>query len=423
MSSTQHPKIAIIGASISGLTLAISLLKTNAIKPSDIQILETRPAGSKPGGPVALTPNSLRVLDRIGMYDKIRSKGYNYTRMTYRDAEGNFQGDMPWGSKAQWGYDGLRIERAVLLSVLKPEVEALGVQVQHDCSLREVFSESANGVTFRVRKGGKDAGETIEMHAGMLIGCDGVHSKTRTFVLGGQEVLANYVGTMMVAARARSSKLRYTNGFEEAGRGHERAIGVSTSKGTIIMLPSDPEGVDLLFARQFPVPGRNREEWEKMDADKQMLHQMLRNDMDAMPEFAKSILEQAKPEETYVWAIHTLPKLGRWVSAGHKAAIIGDAAHAFIPAAGQGANQALEDAYTIAQVLVADGVSGEMLAKWQKVRMEKVAKVAKLSNQLLNIRLPPAEKEKLPKDELFDLSGTKEEQDARLNWLYGQLPD
>ena len=47
--------------------------------------------------------------------------------------------------------------------------------------------------------------------------------------------------------------------------------------------------------------------------------------------------------------------------------------------------------------------------------MQKVEKVAQLSAQLMNIRLPPEEQAKLAKDELFDMSEGVEE---GLNWLY-----
>ena len=58
------------------------------------------------------------------------------------------------------------------------------------------------------------------------------------------------------------------------------------------------------------------------------------------------------------------------------------------------------------------------MEEWQARRMEKVEKVAKLSVQLLNVRLPPEQQAKLPKDLVFDLSGSLEEQEDRLRWLF-----
>lgn len=412
MPTTSKTNITIIGASISGLTLALSLLKIHKLPSSSLQILETRSKDSKPGGPIALTPNSLRLLDQLGVEAKLRTKGYTFAHSVYRDADGNYKGYMPFGGKQQWGYDALRIQRSELIAVLKSEVEALGGRIECDCSLREVVSEDSNGVTFHVRKGGHESGDIVTMHTNILIGCDGLHSKTRTFVLGGREVEPIYNGTVMIATHANNSKLRYTHGFEKAGHNKERALSVLTKKGGIYMIPSDPEGEDMLLARQFPVPDRSREEWEAFGADKASLRRMLTSDIEAFPDFVQSALEQAKADEgTYIWAVRTLPKLERWISAGRRIVIVGDAAHTVIPAAGQGANQALEDARSLAEILAKDA----SLEEWQMKRMKKVEKVAKLSMQLMNMRLPAEEQAKLAKDELFDMSGGVE---LGLTWLY-----
>ena len=274
MSIHNHPKIVIIGASISGLTLAFSLLKTNSFDPTDIQILETRALDSKPGGPVTLAPNSLRLLDRLGVETKVRAKGFSFSHGTFWDSQGRYEGYGPFGGKERFGYDALRIQRATLIATLKEEVQALGAEIEYDSSLREAVSEDNDGVTFRIRKGGKDSNNVIKIRAGILVGADGLHSKSRTFILGGRGVAPIYNGMTMVASLAQTSRLRFTNGFNEPTCNNERVLAVSTSKGSIFMVSSDPEGEDQLYARQFPFPDRNREEWEALDADKDTLMQI-----------------------------------------------------------------------------------------------------------------------------------------------------
>ena len=62
---------------------------------------------------------------------------------------------------------------------------------------------------------------------------------------------------------------------------------------------------------------------------------MLQSEIEQFPDLLRSALEQADSSGwTYIWAVHTLPKLERWVSAGGKVVVIGDAAHTIIPAAG-----------------------------------------------------------------------------------------
>ena len=379
---------------------------------------------AKPGGPVNLAPNSLRLLDKLGVYKKLRGRGYQFSEGIYRDEDGRMVGVSPFGGKA-WGYECVRIERAELLDVLKEELQARGTEVEYSCSLREVVSEhAADGVLFHVRKGDKASGKIVEMRTDMLIGCDGVHSKTRTFVLGGHEVLPTYVGSVMLAAKCRWPRLRFGDTFAECQKNDERALGIMTRKGGLIMLPSDPAGEIELYARQFQIPDLGREGWENMDADKTRLVEMMKSEIEEYPDLVQSMLEQAQEKDIYIWAIHTLPKIKKWISAGYRAIVIGDAAHTISPAAGQGANQAIEDAYTLGQVIARETVSEpqhalqKKLNIWQAHRSDRVDRVANLSIQLMNSRLPPEERAKLSPDLVYDLSGAQEDQVERLRWLF-----
>ena len=59
-----------------------------------------------------------------------------------------------------------------------------GVRMDYESSLREVLHETQDGVVFRVRRGGRD-GEIGTMTAGMLVGADGLHPRTRTIRIPG----------------------------------------------------------------------------------------------------------------------------------------------------------------------------------------------------------------------------------------------
>lgn len=66
------------------------------------------------------------------------------------------------------------------------------------------------------------------------------------------------------------------------------------------------------------------------------------------------------------------PTIDRWVSNGGRTILIGDAAHANLPTAGQGASQALEDAVTVAQCLeMCDGDVKVGLNAAQRIRYHR----------------------------------------------------
>jgi 2-polyprenyl-6-methoxyphenol hydroxylase-like FAD-dependent oxidoreductase len=84
--------------------------------------------------------------------------------------------------------------------------------------------------------------------------------------------------------------------------------------------------------------------------------------------------------------------------------IVGDAAHAIPPAAGQGVNQAFEDVFTYSLVLArSDKDSLERSLKvWQERRQERVDKVLALNAYMDRRRMPSLGEEKEAEDAPLD---------------------
>lgn len=68
-------------------------------------------------------------------------------------------------------------------------------------------------------------------------------------------------------------------------------------------------------------------------------------------EDAQALFEITPVGKTIDFKLVYRPTIDSWVSKGGRTILIGDAAHANLPTAGQGASQALEDAMTVAQCL------------------------------------------------------------------------
>jgi 2-polyprenyl-6-methoxyphenol hydroxylase-like FAD-dependent oxidoreductase len=67
-------EVAIIGAGLSGLTLAVALHQQGI----QSTVYESRAAPLNIGGAVMLSPNALKVLDALEMYNDVRARGYNF---------------------------------------------------------------------------------------------------------------------------------------------------------------------------------------------------------------------------------------------------------------------------------------------------------------------------------------------------------
>jgi salicylate hydroxylase len=83
------------------------------------------------------------------------------------------------------------------------------------------------------------------------------------------------------------------------------------------------------------------------------------------------------------WALFTIPSLPAWHSGAM--ALLGDAAHAMLPFAAQGAGMAIEDAAVLSQCLgesigAADGAAAA-LARYTNLRRERVARMQRLAQQ------------------------------------------
>lgn len=97
---------------------------------------------------------------------------------------------------------------------------------------------------------------------------------------------------------------------------------------------------------------------------------------------ARALLDITPLERTIDFKLVYRPTIPRWTSEGGRTILIGDAAHANLPTAGQGASQALEDATTVAYCLGACGGDVQLgLDAAQRIRYHRSNAVHK-SGQL-----------------------------------------
>jgi salicylate hydroxylase len=197
MGSFEHPKsqldVAIIGAGIGGLSLAIGLLNQNV----RFTLYEAAGAYSAIGAGVGLGPNALRAMDMIdkrfkSLYDGISTGNLTpnkeHVMMDLLPMDEGFGGDsfvpIPVQSPS---YIRTSAHRKDLLDIMTSLIPLDTVKFNKRAkSYQELDGKVA--ITF-------EDGETVEVSA--VVGCDGAKGATRGAVLGAKypdQVAATYSG-------------------------------------------------------------------------------------------------------------------------------------------------------------------------------------------------------------------------------------
>ncbi|KAI1341863.1 FAD/NAD(P)-binding domain-containing protein [Xylariaceae sp. FL0016] len=402
-------KVAIIGGGIAGMAMALAL--------QDMQIpctvFEMRSSVQAPrtgGGALMVSPNSLRILDRFGIYERLLPHGYPFEYVWYKNAAEETIDKYPLGHEQDYGYKAMRVYRQKLLETMYAACRERGIPVLFDKKFARVVKEDSAGVEFALADG------TTE-RATLLIGADGIFSKLRAYVNPGADVEPRYMGLAALTWATPTRQLRVPQ-----DKAYQFPVTVTTANGAFVLAPQEADGSEMLAGTQFPLEDRDRAGWEALLADKEGLKARARQSLDVWPDVARSSIENIDGETLNVWPFRALPPLPRWTSDPHRRVVIlGDAAHAVPPTTGQGASQAFEDVFTLA-LLVAKlrehkGLRWEdALVFWQKTRQERMDTLMDLTKKLNNKRLPLEKQALLSPQELWrDESDTNPRQMA---WLY-----
>ena len=148
----QGPRIALIGGGLSGLTAAALLSREG----HNLQVYEQARNFTRLGAGIHLGPNLVRVLQEIGIADRLRATGVEPDRCISRKWDtGEILLDFPLGkdARARYGAPYLMVHRgdfqAVLLEAVKPSLIRFGKKLSHieptnNC-VHLTFEDNAHG--------------------------------------------------------------------------------------------------------------------------------------------------------------------------------------------------------------------------------------------------------------------------------------
>ncbi|MGB7175792.1 MAG: FAD-dependent monooxygenase [Xanthobacteraceae bacterium] len=342
-------RMAIVGGGLAGLAAANALARFGI----ETEVFEASPALGEVGAAVNIAPNATRALIAIGLGEKIADVGLSSPGIYTRNMQtGEFlEFNDRRKTAARLGAPYYTFHRADLLDALASGPDRRLVHLDHRLVGIEEQSDSV-GLTFA--NGAKAEAEFV-------IGADGVRSAIRQALYGQDN--PTYTGQMVWRALLNSGDvprdvLEPTGHVQWVGPGcHLLAYYIRGEKLVNIVTQADTE--------KWVEEG-----WStRGDPDEMRL-----SFPDPEPRLAKLL---SLVTECSKWGLFTRPLTQNWGRS--RIQLIGDAAHAMLPNAGQGACQAFEDAYILSRWLQACGNPLEAFTNFRRVRIPRVHGVQRLS--------------------------------------------
>lgn len=337
-------KIIIIGGGIGGLTTAIALKQ----KGVEVQVFEQAAEVTPVGAGILLASNALNVYHRLGIADGLMKLGHEVDAANVVNIDGKIISKIDTEKlKTKYNFKTIAIHRADLHHFLYQQLNKNEVKIDAQFS----HFEDKNGKVIAYFTNGTQA------EGDVLIGADGIHSKVRTQLFGASKL--RYSGQtcwrFVADFQMNDKKSIYEYWANEAGL----RVGFSHI---------NDKQIYCFITDKTNESGRD---------DKALLKKHLLERCEAFNPEIKNLIESADNQSIIRNDIFDFKPINQYYKGN--IILLGDAAHATTPNLGQGACQAIEDAYVIAECLTKNEEISTAFAKFQAIRMEKAKHIVNTS--------------------------------------------
>lgn len=341
--------IAVVGGGIGGLTAAVALVRAGF----DVRVYEQSERLSETGAGIQLSPNCTRILAELDLLPAIERVSVRPHQMEFRRwDDGRVLSTTPLADAVERAYGApyLHAHRGHL-------VEQLAADLSAD---RLEFGRRCVDVHRRGDRAEVEFADGARVEADLVIGADGIHSAVR-------------------AAMSAAEAPRFTG--HVAYRGlvpAERIAHLSLARTSTCRM-----GPGSHLVHYFVAAGRllnvvciteerswTRESW----TDEGELAQLREAFAGWHPVVTGIIDALGTPLK---WALFDRAPLSRW--SWGPVTLLGDACHAMLPYAAQGAAQAVEDAAVLTACLAAAESRDVALARYEAARKDRTSRIQVLS--------------------------------------------
>lgn len=358
--------VVIVGAGLGGLAAAVGLRKAG----HNVTILEQAAELGEVGAGIQIPPNSSRILLKWGLGQKFQEKVMMPANIFLRAYDsGNVLSTQPLDPYCSetYGAPYWHIHRAHFHKILVEAAQEEGVNIILGHRVEDIEYPAPNKVLVKAVAGG----QTVSFAGDVVIGADGIKSRTRSLFLGRDDLAYNtgdlaYRMLIKTEDLAKNENLKFLlqpNLNFWMGPGMHCVVYLLHEYCNIVVLSPDtlPENVNI------------------QEATTQELRDLFKN---WDPKFQELI---SLVESTAKWRLQNSRELDAWVHPSENFALLGDACHATLPYLAQGAAQAVEDGCVLGELLgrlESKDQIHSLLVIYEKLRKSRTTQVVVNSTHL-----------------------------------------
>jgi FAD-dependent urate hydroxylase len=345
---TRAKKAMIVGGGIAGPVAAMALGRAGM----DSTVYEAYAGGADDAGAfLTFASNGLDALRAVDAHHLVLEKGFPTPCMQIQSGTGKHLGTVPNGGTLPDGTVSQTLKRSALYGTLRDEAVRRGARVEYGKQLVDAEIRS-DGVVARFEDGTEAVGD-------LLIGADGIHSRTRRIIDPGAPE-ARYVPVLDIGGYASGVRVPAEPDTIHMIFGKRAFFGYMVHPSGEVWWFANPPRPDEPTRAELAAIGT--EQWREMLVD------LFAGDDSPAVEIVRATTGALSG-----WATYDLPSVPTW----HRGpmVIIGDAAHATAPSSGQGASMAIEDAVVLARCLRDLPDVPRAFAAYERLRRRRVERI------------------------------------------------
>lgn len=334
MSGRRRPRVAVVGGGIGGLATAIGLRRHGV----EVTVHERSPELTQQGAGIAIGANGHKALGRLGATERLDGHAAQPVRADFRHwqtGRSMVSHTLAGAYEQRFGAPFWTVERSAVQKALLDELGPWAVRFGARCT---DVRQTTSGAVVRFADGS-------ETEADAVVGADGIHSVVRDRLFVPDEPV--FSGTSGYRALVPLDRLRHIPQLAES------VLWLWLGPGRHFIAYPVADGSALNFLAVVPDRDWTVESWSTRGSGAELLAAF-----DGWHPFVTEVL--AACESPGRWALYDREPQRTWTIGA--VTLLGDAAHAMLPHHGQGANQSLEDAVVLAELLGAVDAGGVQAA-------------------------------------------------------------